>query len=80
MSTFYKQVEVEVDISDFSEDELIEAVENLGFLVIEKDYTEGASESLKDDIYELYRDFIEGKDLNSKLKKFFEDQLDILVA
>lgn len=80
MAIVYKEVEVDVDICDFPADELISAVENLGYHVYKEEFDKGSSETLKDDIYSLYKDYISGaNNFDNRLKKFFEDQLGFLV-
>lgn len=59
---------VEVDLSEFSTDELIEELDYRGTHIQDKDQ-----------IYNLYRDYIDGHNFDRKLKTFFEDNLGILV-
>lgn len=80
MAIVYKEVEVDVDITDFAADELVAAVEELGYYVYKEEHVEGSSEKMKDEIYSLYRDYINGaNNFDNRLKRFFEDQLGILV-
>lgn len=82
MITVCKEIEVEVDVGDLGTEELIEAVEELGFVVYDKDDC-GNPENIRDDIYSLYRDFVQW-DKNEipdngfvlSLKKFFSEHLD----
>ena len=86
MVTIYKEIEVDIDAGDLDTEQLIEAVEELGYVVYDKD--DGDSpENIRDEIYDLYRDFVQW-DNNEipdngfvlSLKKFFEENLNILVA
>ena len=87
IKTVYQEIEVEVFASDLETDDLIEEIENRGFFLLDQDDSGAMSESAKDDIYNLYRDFVRW-DKNEmpdngfvlSLKKFFEENLNILVA
>lgn len=79
-------VDVEVNLDDFSDDELIEAVESMGYLVVEKEDSGAMSESVKDEIFSFYKDYILWKDFGMKNEtferiagKFFQDHLGIIV-
>jgi len=74
-------VEVDVDLSDFDTDELIEEIESReSWMVIDKEDSGAFSESMKDEIYNLYRDYVTGNNFDRKLKKFFEENIGIVVA
>ena len=82
MVTVYKEIEIEVDVGDLGTEELIEAVEELGFVVYDKDDC-GNPENIRDDIHRLYQDFIlwndtvmADKQFGIILKKFFSEYLD----
>ena len=87
IKTVYQEIEVEVFASDLETDDLIEEIENRGFFLLDQDDSGAMSEAAKDDIYDLYRDFVRW-DKNEmpdngfvlSLKKFFEENLNILVA
>ena len=87
MALIITEVQVDVDLDDFDTDDLIEEIENRGFFLLDQDDSGAMSESAKDDIYNLYRDFVRW-DKNEmpdngfvlSLKKFFEENLNILVA
>lgn len=81
------EFEVNLDLADFDDDELIGEIEDRGFFLLDQDDSGAMSDAAKDDIYNLYRDFIRW-DKNEmpdngfvlSLKKFFEENLNILVA
>lgn len=75
----YVDVDVDIDLSDFDTEELIEEVENRGLQIFDKEDSGAMSDSMKDEIYNLYRDYIDGKDFERNLKMFFENNLDIVV-
>ena len=82
MVTVYKEIEIEVDVGDLGTEELIEAVEELGFVVYDKDDCD-SPENIRDDIHKLYQDFILWNDtmmtnenFGTILKKFFSEHLD----
>ena len=82
--TIYQEVAVDVclDLNDFDNDELIAEIEDRGFVLMEKEDSGSMSEAAKDEIYNLYRDFVQW-DNNQlpdngfvlSLKKFFQEQL-----
>ena len=61
---------VNIELSDLDSEEMIEELESRGFNI---------SPNSSDAIYNLYRDYIDGKDFDQKLKKFFEGQLGLIV-
>ena len=79
--TVYKEVAVDVDIDlcDYDTDELVDEIENRGLTVIEKEDSGAMSEAAKDEIYDLYREYVSGKDFDRKIKNFFEENLGFLV-
>lgn len=79
--TIYQEVAVDVnlDLSDFDDEELIEELEDRGLEVMDKNDSGAISEAARDEIYNLYRDYLNGTDFDRKLKKFFEGQLGFLV-
>lgn len=77
----YKEVEVEVDVDDFDRDELIEAVEQLGLVVVDPDDSE-SPEGLKDRIRKLSYEYLEWhhfgmseERFQNVMKQFFLDTL-----
>jgi len=89
MATKYVTLETEVDIdlSDFETDELIEEIEErTGRFMIDNEDSGSISEAAKDEIYAFYQDYILWKDCHMKnesfeqiANKFFEDHLGVLV-
>lgn len=78
-------VETEIDLDDIDNEDLIKHLEEYGYKVIMQSQVE-AEENINNSIYELYRDYLTWEDcwmssdvFAHKLKKFFEDQLGILV-
>jgi hypothetical protein len=59
-----------VDMSDLETDDMIEELESRGYNI---------RKNSSDVIYDLYRDYIDGKDFDEKLKQFFRNQLDVIV-
>lgn len=80
----YVTVDAEVDINleDFSTDELLDEVYSRGIKTIEDDDALSVSETAHDAIYTLYRDWIslDGKRFEERLKRFFEDYTGKLVV
>lgn len=76
----YVDVDVDVDLSDFDTDELIEELELRGLEVIDKEDSGAMSEGAKDEIHNLYRDYVTGNNFENNLKKFFEENLGIVVV
>lgn len=72
-------VEVDIYPYDFETDELLDEIESRGLTVLDKEDAGAISEAARDEIYELYRDYVSGNDFDRKLKVFFEGQLGILV-
>ena len=79
--TIYQEVAIDVnlDLSDFDNDELIEEVEDRGLIVLDQEDSGAMSNAAKDEVYELYRDYISGNNFEQNLKKFFEGQLGFIV-
>ena len=83
--TIYQEVAVDVclGLTDFDDNELIEEIEDRGLYVLDQDDSGAMSQAAKDEIYELYRDFViwDNKQIPDSifilaLKKFFSEQLD----
>ena len=84
MPTVTTEVDVYVDLSDFDTLELREELERRGLCITDEEDSGAVSEAAKDEIYELYRDFIEWElavppTFGRILKKFFSEQLDKVV-
>ena len=75
------EVQVDVDLEDVTSDELIAEIESRdNWIVIDKLDSDFIAPRFQDEIYKLYRDYINDNGFDQKLKQFFEDQLGILVA
>ena len=81
MATVSAYVDVEVDLDDFVTDDLIEELEDRGFIVMDKDDSDGP-EHLKDNIHRLKEDFIEwyqfgmkNENFENRLKEFFKETI-----
>ena len=65
-----KMVEVDIELSDFDDEDIISYLQD-------RDYMIGKSTLLNDDqesaIYDLYQDYVEGKDLNKSVKKVLDE-------
>lgn len=79
MATITTEVNIDVDLCDFDTDDLVDEIESRGLTVLDKEDAGAISEAARDEIYELYRDYVSGNDFDRKLKVFFEGQLGILV-
>lgn len=70
MTTIYQTVEVEVDVSDLDEDELVDAVRELGYSVTKSDgYCDDLPNDLQD-LAEQYRN--KSPDLMESLRTFIQ--------
>jgi hypothetical protein len=85
--TVYREVAVDVDVDlvDYDTDELIEEIEYRDggnkWEVVDKQNTEFVSDRMKDDLYNLYRDYISGSsNFEGSLKALFESHLDVFIA
>ena len=81
IKTVETYVDVEVDLSEFDTDELIEEIESRDkWLVVDKLDGDFIAPRLQDEIYELYRDYISrSPSFEDNLKAFFENYTDSLV-
>lgn len=70
-------VEVDVDLSEFDDDEIIEYLEGCGYTVIDK----SSDDSTYVQVDKLYRNWLtlSPEQFEKELKKFFGDVLDINV-
>jgi nucleoside diphosphate kinase len=66
----YKTIEVEVDISDFDDDDLIEVLENRGYTVNKTGYKFDEDERIE----ELYQAIKLGKPYYGLLRKYIMDR------
>jgi hypothetical protein len=65
-----KMVEVEFELDDFDDDDIVEYLQRRGYII-------GKDTILNDDqesaIYDLYQDYVEGKDLNKSVKRVLDE-------
>ena len=88
MATVYKTVDIEVDVDadDLDKDELIEAVESMGYLVIDKDDCDSPDVMkekillLKDDFLNWYQFGMSNEVFEKTLKQFFLDTVDEYIS
>lgn len=81
---------VRIEMDDIDTDDLAEELESRGYTVIEPDGEHESEETIErteDDIYNLYRDYIQWADnksscssFESALKRFFEKHTNKIVA
>lgn len=84
MVSVYKNVDVEidVDIGDFSTEDLCDEIETRGMKVLEKEeltldqHTEGAIRNLKDDFINWYQFGMKNENFENRLKEFFKETID----
>lgn len=81
MATVSAYVDVDVELDDFVTDDLIEELEARGFIVMDKDDSDGP-EHLKDNIHRLKEDFInwyqfgmKNENFENRLKEFFKETI-----
>lgn len=84
--TIYQEVAVDVclDLTDFDDNELIEEIEDRGLFLLDQEDSGAMSQAAKDEIYDLYRDFVEWEltvppTFRRILKKFFSEHLDKVI-
>lgn len=82
MATVNVNANVDVDLDDFNTDDLIEELEIRGFIVMDKDHSDGP-EYLKDNIHKLKDEFINWYQFGMKnenfekiMKQFFINTID----
>ena len=65
-----KMVEVDIELNDFDDDDIVSYLQDRGYVI-------GKDTVLTDDqdsaIYDLYQDYVEGKDLNKSVKKVLDE-------
>jgi hypothetical protein len=59
-----------IELDELSSEDMIEELEARGYTI---------NKSGSDSVYELYREYVSGNDFDRKLKKFFQEQLDIVI-
>ena len=82
MATVNVNANVDVDLDDFNTEDLIEELEIRGFIVMDKDDSDGP-EHLKDNIHKLKEDFInwyqfgmKNENFEASMKEFFKETID----
>ena len=81
MARIVTEVDIDVDLDDFADDDIIEHLEERGYRVLfgKRKDVEDEIDSITDRIHNLYRDYVSGIDFDDKLKNFFSEQLDVIV-
>lgn len=86
MATVNTYVDVDVELDDFVTDDLIEELEARGFIVMDKDDSDGP-EHLKDNIHRLKEDFInwyqfgmKNENFERTMKEFFKETIGEYIA
>ena len=74
MARVVTEVDIDVDLDDFADNDIIDHLEERGYRVVV-----GDEKDIIDQIHNLYRDYVSGGDFDKKLKNFFSEQLDIIV-
>ena len=74
MARVVTEVDIDVDLDDFADNDIIDHLEERGYRVIV-----GDEKDIVDQIHNLYRDYVSGGDFDNKLKNFFSEQLDVIV-
>ena len=65
MPTIYKEVEVDVELSDFSDEELLEEIERRE-ICLDTDINDS-----RERVNTMYEKFRQGKNIDSELREFF---------
>lgn len=84
--TKYTEVEVDVDLDDFSTEDLIETLESHGYVVIDKDsddapaYYQKHIHTLKEDFINWYQFGMKNENFEKTMKQFFKDTIDEYIA
>ena len=77
MARIVTEVDIDVDLDDFADDDIIDHLEERGYRVIV-----GDEKDIVDQIHNLYRDYVSyaiNENFERKLKNFFSEQLDVIV-
>jgi hypothetical protein len=70
MSYTTKTVEVDIELDDFDDNDIIEYLQERGYVVGNGTFLSREEERL---LYELYLDYVEGKDLNRTVKRVLDE-------
>ena len=65
-----KMVEVDIELNDFDDEDIISYLQDQGYVVGKDTILSDVQESA---IYDLYQDYVEGKDLNKSVKKVLDE-------
>lgn len=65
-----KMVEVDIELNDFDDDDIVSYLQDQGYVVGKDTILSDVQESA---IYDLYQDYVEGKDLNKSVKKVLDE-------
>lgn len=70
MSYRTKTVEVDIELDDFDDDELIDELQDRGYIVCKETVLTKEQERL---LHEVYLDYVDNKNLNSSVKKLLDE-------
>ena len=70
MSYTTKIVEVDIELDDFETDDIIEELQERGYIVSKETILTKEQERL---FHEVYLDYVDGKNLNSSVKKLLDE-------
>ncbi len=65
-----KMVEVDIELNDFDDDDIVSYLQDQGYMIGKDTLLTDVQESA---IYDLYQDYVEGKDLNKSVKKVLDE-------
>ena len=65
-----KMVEVDIELDDFDDDDIVSYLQDQGYMIGKDTLLTDVQESA---IYDLYQDYVEGKDLNKSVKKVLDE-------
>ena len=65
-----KMVEVDIELSDFDDEDIISYLQDRDYMIGKSTLLNDVQESA---IYDLYQDYVEGKDLNKSVKKVLDE-------
>lgn len=65
-----KMVEVDIELNDFDDEDIVHYLQDQGYMIGKDSLLTDVQESA---IYDLYQDYVEGKDLNKSVKKVLDE-------
>jgi hypothetical protein len=65
-----KMVEVDIELNDFNDEDIISYLQDRDYMIGKSTLLTDVQESA---IYDLYQDYVEGKDLNKSVKKVLDE-------